>query len=46
MSVYIAAGILAEDARRDALLRFGNLAGTKERVTGAAAALTLDSELG
>jgi macrolide transport system ATP-binding/permease protein len=39
----MAAGMSAEDARRDALLRFGNLASTKEHVTSADAALTLYS---
>src|SRR6516165_9551491 len=39
----IAAGMPAEDARRDALLRFGNLSSTKEHVAGADAALTLYS---
>src|SRR3984885_13420795 len=39
----IAAGMSPEDARRDALLRFGNPATTKERVAGADAVLTLDS---
>jgi predicted permease len=39
----IAAGMPREDARRDALVRFGNLSRTKERVTGADAALTLYS---
>lgn len=38
-----AAGMSDEDARRDALLRFGNLTSTKEHVAGADAALTLDS---
>lgn len=37
------AGMSKEEARRDALLRFGNLTSTSERVTGADAALTLDS---
>jgi predicted permease len=39
----IAAGMSRDDARRDALLRFGNLTSTKEHVTGADAALSLDS---
>ncbi|NYF91650.1 ABC transporter permease [Tunturiibacter empetritectus] len=39
----LAAGMSAEDARRDALLRFGNLTSTKEHVAGADTALTLDS---
>ena len=39
----IAAGMSPEDARRDALLRFGNPTTTKERVVGADAVLTLDS---
>src|ERR1700677_270640 len=39
----IAAGMSAEDARRDALLRFGNPTTTKEHVAGADAVLTLDS---
>jgi putative ABC transport system permease protein len=38
-----AAGMSPEDARRDALLRFGNPAVMKERVAGADAALGLDS---
>lgn len=37
----LANGMSAEEARRDALLRFGNLSSTKEHVTGADAALTL-----
>ena len=39
----ISAGMSCDDARRDALLRFGNLSSTKERVTGADAMLTLAS---
>lgn len=39
----IAAGMSAEEARRDARLRFGNDAALKERVTAADAALMLDS---
>jgi len=39
----MANGMPAEEARRDALLRFGNLSSTKEHVTGADAALTLYS---
>ncbi|MGO4518240.1 ADOP family duplicated permease [Terriglobus sp. 2YAB30_2] len=39
----VAHGMSAEEARRDALLRFGNLSSTKENVTGADAALTLYS---
>jgi predicted permease len=39
----LASGMSAEDARRDALLRFGNPTATKERVTGMDAALMLDS---
>ena len=39
----ISAGMSPEDARRDALLRFGNPTVTKERVTGADAALMLDT---
>ena len=38
-----AAGMSREEARRDALLRFGNPAVIKERVAGADAALGLDS---
>ena len=37
----LAAGMSSADARRDALLRFGNRAATKESVTGADAALML-----
>src|ERR1700735_4541887 len=37
----MAAGMSAADARRDALLRFGNRAATKERITGVDAALML-----
>ena len=36
-------GMSAEQARRDALIRFGSLAATKERVAGMDAALVLDS---
>ena len=39
----LANGMPEEEARRDALLRFGNLSSTKEHVTGADAALTLYS---
>ena len=39
----VAAGMSHEDARRDALVRFGNLSRTKDHVTGADAALTLYS---
>ncbi len=39
----LAAGMLPDDARRDALLRFGNATSTKERVTGMDAVLMLDS---
>jgi putative ABC transport system permease protein len=39
----IAAGMLKEAARRDALLNFGNPTVMRERVTGADAALALDS---
>jgi hypothetical protein len=39
----IATGMSTEDARRDAVLRFGNRASTKERVAEADAALTLYS---
>jgi hypothetical protein len=39
----IAAGMSAEEARRDARIRFGNAAVMKERVTAMDAALTLDS---
>ena len=38
-----AAGMSQEEARRDALLRFGNPVVIKEKVTGADAALGLDS---
>jgi predicted permease len=37
----IAAGMTAEEARRDALVRFGNRASTKEKVAGMDAALAL-----
>ena len=39
----VAAGMSREEARRDALLRFGNPAVMQERVTGADAALGLES---
>jgi putative ABC transport system permease protein len=39
----VAAGMSEEEARRDALLRFGNPAVMKERVAGADAALGMDS---
>ena len=39
----IAAGMSPEDARRDALVRFGNSTSTKENVAGADAVLSLDS---
>jgi macrolide transport system ATP-binding/permease protein len=39
----LVSGMPKEEARRDALLRFGNLTSTREHVTGADAALTLDS---
>jgi putative ABC transport system permease protein len=39
----IAAGMSPEEARRDALLRFGNPTSTRERVTSADAALSLAS---
>src|SRR5664279_2753181 len=39
----LAAGMSAADARREALLRFGNVLSTKERVAGADVALTLGS---
>jgi predicted permease len=39
----IAAGMSAEEARRDATIRFGNPTVTKERVAGADIALALDS---
>src|SRR4051812_25813599 len=38
----IADGMSREEARRDALLRFGNPVATKERVTGMDAALALE----
>jgi predicted permease len=38
----IAAGMSRDDARRDALVRFGNFTSTRERVAGADAALSLD----
>lgn len=39
----VAAGLTPEEARRDALLRFGNPTSMKERVTSADAALSLES---
>ena len=39
----VAAGMSAHEARRDALVRFGNRAATKEKVAGMDAALALDS---
>jgi macrolide transport system ATP-binding/permease protein len=39
----LAAGMSPEEARRDALIRFGNPTATKEQVTGMDAALTLES---
>ena len=39
----VAAGMSIEEARRNALMRFGNRAATKEHVMGMDAALTLDS---
>jgi hypothetical protein len=39
----IAAGMSSEEARRDALLGFGKLTITKERVAASNAALTLES---
>jgi predicted permease len=39
----IASGMPSDQARRDALLRFGNPTATKERVTASDAALTLES---
>jgi predicted permease len=39
----LASGMSREEARRDALLRFGNRTSTKERVASADAALSLDS---
>jgi macrolide transport system ATP-binding/permease protein len=39
----LVAGMPKEEARRDALLRFGNLTSTREHVIGADVALTLDS---
>ncbi len=41
----IAAGMPPEEARRDALVKFGNPVVTKEKVTGVDAALNLDSVL-
>ena len=41
----LAAGLTAENARRDALLRFGNPVATRERVTAVDATLTLTSVL-
>jgi hypothetical protein len=38
----VAAGMTTEEARRDALVRFGNRAATRERVAGMDAALTLE----
>jgi len=39
----LAAGMAPDDARRDAMIRFGNRTAMKERATAADAALTLDS---
>jgi hypothetical protein len=39
----ITSGMPPDEARRDALLRFGNPTFTKEQVTGSDAALTLES---
>src|ERR1700734_1325992 len=39
----LAAGMSATEARRDALIRFGNPTSTRERVTSADVALSLDS---
>jgi predicted permease len=39
----LACGVTPDEARRDALLRFGNPTATKERVTAMDAALTLES---
>ncbi len=39
----IAAGMTEEDARRDAVLRFGNPSALHEQVVGADAALTMES---
>src|ERR1700722_155752 len=39
----IAAGMSAQEARRDALVRFGNPVGVKERTTAADAALALEN---
>jgi putative ABC transport system permease protein len=39
----VARGMSPEDARRDALLRFGNPTSTRERITAADAALSLNS---
>ena len=39
----LASGMSADEARRDALIRFGNPTATKERVTGMDAALMVDS---
>src|SRR5580658_813795 len=41
----LAAGLSPGEARRDALVRFGNRAATKERVAGADATLTLEGVL-
>ena len=38
----VSAGMTAEEARRDALVRFGNRTATRERVTAADTALSLD----
>ncbi|MGC1783155.1 MAG: ABC transporter permease [Acidobacteriaceae bacterium] len=42
---YIAAGMSAEQARRDALLRFGNPAAIKDKVTGIDTALSIENFL-
>jgi putative ABC transport system permease protein len=39
----MAAGMTSEDARRDAMLRFGNVTSTRERVAAADAALSVSS---
>jgi len=43
MEENMAAGMPAEEARRDAMLRFGNLSSTKEHVAEADVAMTLHS---
>jgi hypothetical protein len=43
MDAYIAEGMAPEEARRQAMVQFGNRTATRERVTSADAALSLAS---